>query len=222
MSRPGLAVIFDMNGVIVDDMAYHERAWREFFLRRGKCLAAEEFHTQLAGRNNSETLRYVLDPSLSAEECALLEAEKEALYRQAYESEMKLVPGLERFLTELADHGVPMAVATSAPPQNSRLVLDGLEIRRFFGAVVDASCIVRGKPYPDLFLAAAEALAADPAACIVFEDSLLGIEAAHRAGMKAIGVSTTHRGQALAGAELVIDDFTGFGIESLRAAAGQR
>lgn len=218
-----VAVLFDMNGVIVDDMAYHERAWVEFFAAKGKPLSAEVYHTQLAGRNNTETLRHVLGRELSDTQCAALEAEKEARYRELYAERMTLLPGLERFLAALNRAGIPLAVATSAPPQNVNLVLDGLHIRELFRAVVDAGQVARGKPHPDLFLAAAAALDIAAADCLVFEDSLLGIEAAHRAEMTAIAVTTTHPADAFVTADLVIPDFQEVTIEMLyRLKANER
>ncbi len=210
------AVIFDMNGVIVDDMEYHIVAWKEFAAKRGKIISDEEFDKMLAGRNNIETIRYIVSPDISDEEAYELSEEKEKIYRERYLPEMKLLPGLADFLEELTAAKIPCAVGTAAPIENSKLVLDGLNIRHYFGAVVDASQVKNGKPAPDLFLEAARRLNVPNTECVVFEDSVLGLNAAHSANMKAVGVMTTHPKEKLPYIVDAIKDFREMNLKRLK------
>jgi len=186
------AVLFDMNGVVIDDMKYHLDAWQIFAAKRGKTISSEEFDKMLAGRTNLETIHYIVGSDISAEKAKELSEEKEALYREVYAPHMCLLAGLETLLNDLKAHHIPMAVATAAPVENVNMVMDGLKIRDFFDIIVDANQVEHGKPAPDIFLRAAQILNTAPQNCLVFEDSLLGIEAATRAGIPAIGITTSH------------------------------
>lgn len=193
--------IFDMDGTIVDNMEFHELSWQEFFARRGVEIDSENFFRTTAGRLGSEIMRDYLDASLSDADCAVLNREKEEIYRELYKPQRKLAGGLEAFLGEAMEAGITLAVATAAPQENVEFILDGLDIRRCFKMVVGASDVRRGKPYPDVFLQAALGCSAGPHQCLVFEDAPLGVEAASRAGMPAV-VLTTSGGRA---------DFSGYG-----------
>jgi beta-phosphoglucomutase len=189
MSKP--AFIFDMDGTIVDNMAFHTKSWLEFFARRGKEYEAEAFFRETAGAQGREILRARLGDDVTDEEIATLAAEKDALYREMYGPHRAAIQGFDKFVTDADDKGVALAVATSAPPKKIVFTLDELDLRRHFAAVVGGADVKQGKPHPDVFLKAAEKLGANPADCIVFEDAPMGVEAARRAGMKAVVITTT-------------------------------
>lgn len=213
------AVIFDMNGVIIDDMPFHREAWQEFASRRGRELSDEEFDVELCGRTNQATLSYLMERPIEGKEYLQLEEEKESIYRTAFLAHRRPLNGLEPLLLELQRNEVGLAVATSAPPDNVSYILDGLSLRGFFSVVIDASQVSHGKPDPELFVRAGEGLGVDPSCCVVVEDSLLGIEAALAAGMKVIGVTTTHPAAELQGASLVVEDLSGLSYDVLQGIA---
>jgi beta-phosphoglucomutase len=186
-----MAFIFDMDGTIVDNMAFHTDSWLAFFERHGKTYDADAFFRETAGAQGREILRERLGPEISEDEIAVLAHEKDELYREMYGPHRSAIQGFEDFVTAARAQGVKLAVATSAPPANIVFTLDELDLRRHFDTVVGAADVARGKPHPDVFLKAAEKLGVDPRDCIVFEDAPMGVEAARRAGMKAVVITTT-------------------------------
>lgn len=198
------AFIFDMDGTIVDNMAFHTKSWVAFFERRGHEIDADDFFRATAGRQGHEIMRTYLGEGLTREDTALLDAEKEELYRELYAPHLETVAGFEQFIEAAQEQDVRLAVATAAPPANIVFTLDGLDLRRHFDAVVGAADVARGKPNPDVFLLAAERCSAAPEHCIVFEDAPLGVEAARRAGMRAVVLTTTLPAEAFAEFDNVI------------------
>jgi beta-phosphoglucomutase len=185
------AFVFDMDGTIVDNMAYHTDSWITFFERRGTSIDPDAFFRATAGRQGGEIIRSYLGEHLSDAEVAQLNHEKEAVYRELYGPHRKTVTGFDALVSLGRAHGVKLAVATAAPPANIVFTLDGLDLRRHFDAVVGAADVARGKPHPDVFLKAAEQCGVPPEHCIVFEDAPLGVEAARRAGMRCVVLTTT-------------------------------
>jgi beta-phosphoglucomutase family hydrolase len=204
MTNPARAFIFDMDGTIVDNMAFHTDSWLAFFARRGKTYEADAFFRETAGAQGREILRARLGPDVPDDEIALLAQEKDALYRDLYGPHRRAIEGFESLVTASRAQGVKLAVATSAPPLNIVFTLDELDLRRHFDAVVGAVDVKQGKPHPDVFLKAAEQLGVDPAECIVFEDAPMGVEAARRAGMRAVVITTTLPAEAFAEFDNVI------------------
>jgi len=186
-----MAFIFDMDGTIVDNMAFHTDSWLAFFARRGKTFDPDTFFRETAGAQVREILRQRLAPEIPDDEIAVLAQEKEALYREMYGPHRSAILGFEEFVTAARAQGVKLAVATSAPPANIVFTLDELDLRRHFDAVVGAADVARGKPHPDVFLKAAEKLGVAPRDCIVFEDAPMGVEAARRAGMRTVVITST-------------------------------
>lgn len=211
MSLPALlhAAIFDMDGTLVDNMRFHSEAWVSLSRRLGIDATAERFEREFAGKKNEEILPILLGRPVPPEELAQLAEEKETHYRKLYGPHLGLMQGAEAFISRLRSAGHRLAVATAAPTGNRTLVLDGLGIRSLFARVVGAEEVVRGKPAPDIFLAAARHLEVDPAACVVFEDAVNGIIAARSAGMFAVGITSTTPPEVLreAGAHWVAPDF---------------
>lgn len=221
MAQNKRAFIFDMDGTIVDNMAFHSKSWVTFFKRRGKDIDAEEFFRRTAGRQGKEIMRAYLGDDLPDAENLELNLEKESVYRELYEPHRKTVAGFDDLIAQAKLRGVALAVATAAPNANIEFTLDGLDLRRHFDAVVGAADVARGKPNPDVFLLAAERCGAAPENCIVFEDAPLGVEAARRAGMRAVVLTTTLPAAAFAEFDNVIhiaSDFSELTIDELFAA----
>ena len=220
MSAVKRAFIFDMDGTIVDNMAFHTQSWITFFERRGRAIDADEFFRTTAGRQGKEIIRSHMGEDLADEEVAVLNHEKEAVYRELYAPHLKSVAGFDDLVNQARAQGIALAVGTAAPPANVEFTLDGLDLRRHFETVVGADDVARGKPHPDVFLEAATRCGAEPENCIVFEDAPLGVEAARRAGMRVVVITTTLPREAFAEFDNVIaivDDFEGLKPESLFA-----
>ena len=214
------AFIFDMDGTIVDNMAFHTQSWITFFERRGRAIDADEFFRTTAGRQGKEIIRSHMGEDLGDEEVATLNHEKEAVYRELYAPHLKSVAGFDDLVNQARAQGIALAVGTAAPPANVEFTLDGLDLRRHFETIVGADDVARGKPHPDVFLEAAKRCGAEPENCIVFEDAPLGVEAARRAGMRVVVITTTLPREAFAEFDNVIaivDDFQGLTLDALFA-----
>ena len=201
-----VAVIFDMDGVIVDTNPYHKISLKQFCERYGYKLNDEELVNRIYGRTNNEWIRNLFGP-LSKERILELGEEKEALFREIYTPVIKPLAGLENFLKKLEAHNIPKAIGTSAPRSNVDFVLTGTNLTKYFPVILDQSDVEHGKPHPEIYLKTADRLKIAPQQCIVFEDSLSGVESAQRAGAKVIGVTTTHTHQELGHTNYSIEDF---------------
>jgi beta-phosphoglucomutase family hydrolase len=212
---PLRAAIFDMDGTLVDNMRYHSEAWVAFSRKRGIEATAERFEREFAGKKNEDLLPLLLGRPIAPEEMVQLAEEKETHYRRLYAPHLALIRGAGDFIARLKAAKVRLAVATAAPPDNRNFVLDGLNIRNTFERVVGAEDVTRGKPAPDMFLAAAKLLGIEPSACVVFEDAINGILAARAAGMTAVGITSTTPAELLrqAGAHWTAPDFTALPAE---------
>jgi beta-phosphoglucomutase family hydrolase len=206
--KAAFTAIFDMDGVLVDNFNWHLKAWEAFCKRHKKHISDEEFRTHVFGGNNPDHLKYIFGQDISPELIEQYSLEKEQLYRDLYAGNIQAVNGLLPLLDELRANHITMAVATSAERRNVDFILEAIGCSGYFSVIADASMISKGKPDPEVFLKAAELSKADINACIVFEDSLKGIEAALRAQMKVVGVATTHHYAELTEAHHVITDFT--------------
>jgi HAD superfamily hydrolase (TIGR01509 family) len=184
----GLALVFDLDGVIVDSMPMHIEAWRVYLERLG--VLNNDFENQMHGGRNAEIVRALIGAHLPPDEVFRHGAEKERLFREMMlpQLEQRLVPGIRGFLERT--NGTPRAVASNAEPANIDFVLDGAGIRRYFSAVVDGQQVRRPKPWPDVYLRAARLLRVPPENCIIFEDSPTGIAAARAAGGRVAGIAT--------------------------------
>ncbi len=207
-----------MDGVLLDNVSHHLRAWRELGRERGKRLTDEAIRATF-GQRNQEMLRALIGEDLSLEESRRLAERKEQLYREAVAPELEaaMVAGLRAFLEELRGAGCRTAVATSGPLENVRFVTRGLGLEQAFDALVTSADVQRGKPHPDVFLVAAERLELPPERCVVFEDSSSGVEAALRAGCWCVAVATTHSAAELGALQphAIVEDFEGLTREAL-------
>jgi beta-phosphoglucomutase family hydrolase len=199
-----IALIFDMDGVIIDSNPLHRQAWAAFNRRYG-LETTEAMQRRMYGKRNDEILRDYFGEGISPEEVDARGRAKERLYREMLtgRTEEMLVPGLRAFLERYRD--LPMGVGSNAEPENISLVLDETGLRRYFRAVVDGHQVRHAKPHPEVYLRVAELLETDPAECVVFEDSHSGAAAAVAAGMRVIGISTTD--DSLSGTSITIDNF---------------
>ncbi|RRB07435.1 HAD family hydrolase [Larkinella rosea] len=205
------AVLFDMDGVIVDTNPHHRIAWRTYFEQNGKPLTDADFVQYVSGKHNKDILTHLFpDRSLSPSEARQLAAEKEALFRELYLPEIKPVAGLTDFLQLLHKSGILTAVATSAPVENLDFVMDALNLRSYFNVLLDESKVSHPKPNPEIYQKGMQLLGVEPTESVIFEDSTTGIRAAKAAGAYVIGVLTTDSAEELTGvgADEVIRDFT--------------
>ena len=217
-----LAMIFDMDGVIVDNHHYHLRSWLSFFERNGIHMTEAEYKEQVNGRVMHTILPKIVGRSLSADEIRTLGEQKETEYRDLYRTAIQPTPGLVNFLEELQRLNVPRAIATSAPPSNVDFTLEGTHLRSYFPVIVDDTMVTTGKPDPEVYLKSAEQLEMPPERCIVFEDAILGIQAGKNAGMPVVALATTHTPEELmtTEADYIIDTFEGLTVEKLQQTLG--
>jgi beta-phosphoglucomutase family hydrolase len=214
------ALIFDMDGTIVDNMGVHTAVWLDILAGFGVTMTRLEFQAATAGMTNPELLRLLVDPDMADDTVATIARRKEARYREQYAPSLEPLPGLLALLRQARQAGMALAVATAANKGNIDFVMNGLQMWDYFDVIVGADDVVRGKPHPDLFLLAAEQLGVPPAHCLVFEDAMTGIEASRRAGMSVIGVATSHSAAELAaqpGVCQTISDFTQLQFSDLLA-----
>jgi beta-phosphoglucomutase len=211
----GLALIFDMDGVIVDSNPLHREAWTAFNRRHG-LETTDAMLERMYGRRNDQIVRDFFGDGLAEDEVAAYGAAKEEIYRAMVGSRIEetLVAGLRPFLD--AFRGTPMALATNAEPENVDFVLDRAGLRSYFRVVVDGRQVSQPKPAPEIYLRAAALLEIAPSNCIVLEDSHTGIAAAKAAGMRVIGLGTTYVN--LPGTDIMADNFcNGILVSWLRA-----
>jgi len=211
------ACIFDMDGVLIDSGAHHRNAWRALIEELGVQPAQREYWRLTIGRPAEEAVPLLLGGPVTATEARRLALRKRELYADFARHGTQTVAGIPAFVASLTRSGVPRAVGTSASRYDVETLLAGLGLRRHFDVIVTAEDVRLGKPDPAVYLEAARRLGAPPPTCLVFEDSLVGVVAARRAGMRAIGVSTAHTAAELetAGAESTIADFEGLEWSSL-------
>ncbi|MDE2038574.1 MAG: HAD-IA family hydrolase [Elusimicrobia bacterium] len=217
------AFLLDMDGVVADNMPAHVEAWRRFFLKRGIVLDAREFRERTMGMPTREVLAYYFRRKVPRQEALDLCRDKERLYRRLYRPALRCARGLRSFLSSARRQGWRLGLGTGALEDNVSFLLGGLGLRRRFDAVVTAAQVRRGKPHPETFLALAAELGVAPRRCVVFEDSLLGEEAAHRAGMSVAAITTSHGAGEFRWACLAAADFSRLTPEAVwRARGGAR
>ncbi len=192
-----LAYLFDMDGTLVDNAAYHVLSWREYARRELHLEVSEKTVTDLLGRTTAGYLEALLGRAPTPEEVRETVAGKERIYRELYRPHVRPVAGLLGLLERAKAANIPCAVATGGPRENIDFILDTLGIRPYFSALLGDTDAPRGKPAPDIYLAAAKALGADPRDCVVFEDGLPGIASGKAAGCKVVAVTTTFTADAL-------------------------
>jgi len=186
------ALLFDLNGTMINDMPYHIKAWHRILNDLGAGLSWEQVKQECYGKNH-ELLERIFPGRFSNAEKDKLSFEKEKQYQKEFKPELKLIEGLDGFLKEAHDAGIKIAIGTAAILFNVDFVLDGLNIRHYINAIVSADDIDVSKPHPGTFLKCAEALNVDPQDCLVFEDSPKGVESALNAEMDCTVITTLHK-----------------------------
>jgi HAD superfamily hydrolase (TIGR01509 family) len=201
-------VVFDLNGTLVDDIPFHFDAWRALAGDLGVVLSDETLQS-FNGLKNDDILPKIAGPNVSPTRAAELLDRKEQTYRRLYRPHLALVSGARELLERLRASAVPIAIASSAPPENRAMVIDGLELQHFVSVVVAAEHLP-GKPAPDVFLEAARRLGVAASECLAFEDAVAGVQSAVRASMLVGAITTNNPASTLlaAGASFAIKDFT--------------
>lgn len=196
------AVLWDLDGVLVDTAAHHFQAWRRLFHELGRDLSEEDFRRTFGLRNDA-ILRTLLG-DLPREEVARLSRRKEELYRQGIAGGLAPMPGVGELLGRLQRRGRGLAIVSSTPRENVDVALRSLGLSGLFDTVVAEEDVHHGKPDPEGYLLAAERLGMTPRECVVIEDAAGGVEAAKRAGMRCVGLAADRPEGALAKADLVV------------------
>lgn len=185
------ALLFDLNGTMIDDMPYHIGAWHRILNDLGASISLDRMKEECYGTNN-ELLERIFPGRFTLEEKSRMSFEKEKAYQRQFKPHLKLIEGLNDFLRQSHDSGLVMAIGSAAIMFNIDFVLDNLCIRKYFSALVSADDVPNSKPHPETYLKCAERLNIEPASCLVFEDAPKGVEAALNAGMKSVVLTTLH------------------------------
>lgn len=187
MASDVLGVIFDFNGTLFNDTKFHDRAWCDFAEKYGKSLSPLELEYHVQGATNKETLEFLFQKKLTPELCVTYSEEKEEIYRKICGQNgdrCKLVSGAEEFLNRIKRWGIARTIATASYLKNVQMYFEMFELDRWFSMekTIYDSGTFRGKPFPDMFLAAADKINVPINQCYIIEDSLKGVQAAKNAG----------------------------------------
>ena len=218
-SRLPSALIFDMDGVLVDSNPFHVQKWIEFLHERGIPYNAENLPKQILGSRNDTALRRFFGRDLAEGEIEKLSEDLEARFRAAFRPHAQPLLGLKTLMDECRAEGIPLAVASSAMTKNVDFVVDTLKLRSYFASIVTGDDVSRPKPDPEIYIQAAERLTLAPAKCVAFEDSFVGIESAKRASMKCVAIASTFPAEELRSqtqADLVVKNFEELSLARLR------
>jgi HAD superfamily hydrolase (TIGR01509 family) len=210
------AIIFDMDGTLVDNIPFHREAWLAFLKKQGIHLHQDEFHAQNHG-NIDEMMRRFFPHIHDKQMLYDLGQEKESTYRELYRPHIREVHGLSFFLQQMKANGIIGLLATMGDPPNIDFTLDSLGIRSYFSFTTGGHEVAKGKPDPEIFLLSMQKGGLRPEECLVIEDSQGGILAAKRAGIQVVGISTSESKETLLslGCEWVMADFEELGREML-------
>lgn len=201
------AVIFDMDGVICHTNPFHSQAFRIFFEKRDLFPTEEEFQEHMYGKNNGYILSHFLGREIKGEELEELEFEKESLFREIYQHHVEPIPGFMPFFHSLKEFGFKLGVATSAPFANLELIGGRLNLFPFLHSALASEHVTKHKPDPEVYIKTAQNLGIDASDCVVFEDSFSGVTAAKNAGMKVVGVLSSHAKDQLPECDDYLQDY---------------
>ena len=208
------AAIFDMDGVLVVNMHFHELAFYEFGRRHGIEITRNFFIERICGNTNQRIMTLLFE-GLSKVDIISFSDEKETIYRELYRPHLQATKGLFLFLDQLKELNIPMAIASNAPLENIDFLSKELSLGDYFKTILHVNSVLNPKPAPDMFLKAAELMKANPTHCVVFEDAPGGIRAAHLAGMKTVALLTTHTKEEFETPTLFAEDFMGLKFEMI-------
>lgn len=202
------AVIFDIDGTMVDNMPTHKEAWREFCTRKGIVLSDADFKQKVSGFKNDQIFVNLFGKNISKKDVDIYAEEKESVYRELYRQKITEVSGLTELIQKIKDLKIRLAIATTAPLKNRTFILKELHLDNAFEVILGEEDVKKGKPDPEIYLKTAELLKVKPEYCLVFEDSPPGVESGKRAGMKVVGITTSHSKKDLSNADWVVQDFS--------------
>jgi HAD superfamily hydrolase (TIGR01509 family) len=202
------AAIFDMDGTMINNMAYHKKAWQEFLKQHNITLTEEEFRQKISGKKNDQIFALVFGRKLDKESELRYAEEKEALYRQLFKPHITEIAGLSKLIADLHTHTLKTAIATTAPAKNREFALNELGLDGKFEVILGDEHVTQGKPHPEIYLATAKKLGVAPGECLVFEDSPPGVASGKSAGMTVVGILSSHVADDLQDADYLVEDFT--------------
>jgi beta-phosphoglucomutase family hydrolase len=214
------AVIWDMDGVIVNTLDFHWEATRDFFREHGVETTKEEFLPTF-GVRFEEVIRDWLPGEHSSDELAQMVEHKEGLFRKIAKGHIRSLPGAIKLIKSLRNEGFRLAIGSSTVRANIELVLSELGVKDCFDEIVSAEDVEKGKPDPSMFLDAARRLGALPSKCVVIEDSVAGVEAAKAGGMKCVAVTNTRTGEDLHQADVIVESLEGLGPKDFDRLIGE-
>ncbi len=209
------AAIFDWDGVIIDSSRQHEASWERLAAEERRSLPAGHFKRSF-GMKNEQIIPDLFGWTENPEQIRNMSLRKEALYREIIrEQGIAPLPGIGVWLEALRAASVPCVIASSTHRENITCTLGFIGFEKCFAAIVSSEDVIHGKPAPDVFLLAAKKMNTMPSRCVVFEDAHVGIEAARRAGMKVVGVATTHSSETLVAADRIVRRLDELSVEEL-------
>jgi beta-phosphoglucomutase family hydrolase len=209
-----IGVIFDMDGVLADTGPIHFESWLKMANEIGYEFT-KKFFDETFGQQSIPITRKLVGNNVDQELVENWANLKEEYYREMVRDKIKALPGVIDLLKNLKKNGIKLALGSSGPQENVELLLNVLNIKSFFNAVITASHVKHGKPAPEVFLTAAKKLKVKPKNCIVIEDAPVGIKAAKKAGMRVIALTTTHNKKELTGADLIVNDLNHLNLDDL-------
>ncbi|MFI3314164.1 MAG: HAD family phosphatase [Rikenellaceae bacterium] len=208
------AVIFDMDGVLVDNADVHVEAFEMFCKSKNVDISGEKLRSYF-GMGNEDIFRELWGSDLTIEQINDFAAQKEAIYREIYAHTIKPVEGLVEIMKAIKASGAKIAIGSSGITANVQFVIEKCGLSPYIDAIANGDMITKAKPDPEVFLLAARLLDIEPTECVVFEDSFAGVAAARSAGMKVIALTTTYPRESHKDYDFLIDDFTQISIEQI-------
>ena len=219
MSNSIQAVIWDLDGVIIDSAEEHRKAWQRLAREEGITMTDEDFWATFGKRNDD--IFAIIWGNLPAERVKKLADRKEAYFREYIRETAAALPGSMELMRGLHEAGYGQALASSTPIENIDLISEVLGLKRYLTVLVSGETVARGKPAPDIFLKAASELGINPKGCLVIEDAVAGVQAAHAAGMRCIAVAGNRDLPGLREAELMVRDLREVSMERIERSSGQ-
>ncbi|MHC0439881.1 HAD family hydrolase [Flavobacterium sp. 3-210] len=215
-------VIFDMDGVICHTNPDHAKAFQAFFDKYQIPHSEKEFEEHMYGKHNGYIMTHFFKRPITGEELTKLEDEKEAMFREIYKDKVETIPHYLTFLNELKSRGFKTAVGTSAPRANLDLIANALKLGEKMNSMMSSEDVTFHKPNPEVYLKSAERVGVSPSDCVVFEDSFSGVTAGLNAGMKVVGVLSSHTKEQLPPCDFYINDYSEVNVDKIMELLGKK